>query len=247
MTASHQVELIPARLADADDPLVRKTAARLIQGCGSQREEVERLAAFVRDDIAFGFPPNGDITAASETLRLGVGQCNTKGTLLLALCTAAEIHARLHFAPIRRSIQRGLYTGLWYSLLPRHLSHSWLEVDLDGEWKRLDAYINDQAFGRGAAHELKRRGWREGFSLSDAADDVGRGGFLDGNFVQMAAVEGDDGTWTEPADYYRSALYRNRVGPIRAVLYRLALPAVNRRIESLRETGFDSGVIGGCD
>ena len=88
--------------------------------------------SLVRDGIRFGFPPAADWTSASDTLQLGIGQCNTKGTLLLALCDAAGIPARLHFAPIRRSIQRGLYTGLWYLLLPRHLSHSWLEADVDG-------------------------------------------------------------------------------------------------------------------
>ena len=36
--------------------------------------------SFVRDDIKFGFPPAADWTPASETLQLGIGQCNTKGT-----------------------------------------------------------------------------------------------------------------------------------------------------------------------
>ena len=75
------------------------------------------------------------------------------GRVLLALCDAAGIPARLHFGPIRRSIQRGLYTGLWYLLLPRHPSHSWLEADVDGRWRRVDAYINDDAFCQAAARE----------------------------------------------------------------------------------------------
>ena len=197
--------------------------------------------SFVRDDIAFGFPPAGDMTAASETLRLGVGQCNTKGTLLLALCDAAGIPARPHFAPIRRSIQRGLYTGAWYLLLPRCLSHCWLEVEVDGEWKQIDAYINDEAFSQAAARELEQRGWQEGFSRAGSAREGGRFDLDGTDFVQMGAVEGDDGTWTEPADYYRSTLYRNRTGPIRALLYRLAIPAVNRRIGSLRHTVLATG------
>ena len=71
------------RLADAENPLVQQTAARLSQGCRSSREQVERFVSFVRDDIKFGFPPAADWTSASETLQLGIGQCNTKGTLLL--------------------------------------------------------------------------------------------------------------------------------------------------------------------
>ena len=106
------------RFADAENPLVQQTAARLCQGCRSSREQVERFVSFARDDIKFGFPPAADWTSASQTLQSGIGQCNTKGTLLPALCDAAGIPARLHFAPIRSSIQRGLYTGLWYLLLP---------------------------------------------------------------------------------------------------------------------------------
>ena len=36
----------------------------------------------------------GDIVRASETIRLGVGQCNTKATLLVALARAAGLEAR---------------------------------------------------------------------------------------------------------------------------------------------------------
>jgi transglutaminase-like putative cysteine protease len=106
---------VTGRLADATHPAVRDAAARLAEGCASPRQQLERFVLFVRDDIRFGFPPDGDLTAASGTLALGIGQCNTKGTLLLALCRAAGIPARLHFAPIRRSIQRGLYTGAPYA------------------------------------------------------------------------------------------------------------------------------------
>lgn len=44
-------------LADADDPVVRATAARLTQQIPDDRGKVEKLFYFVRDDIRFGFPP----------------------------------------------------------------------------------------------------------------------------------------------------------------------------------------------
>jgi Transglutaminase-like superfamily len=226
---------VTGRLADATHPAVRDAAARLAEGCASPRQQLERFVLFVRDDIRFGFPPDGDLTAASGTLALGIGQCNTKGTLLLALCRAAGIPARLHFAPIRRSIQRGLYTGVWYLLLPRHLSHAWLEVSIDGRWRPVDAYINDTRFCRAAERELRRRGWREGFSLSGTC--AGAGGAFDvdaSSFIQMDAVEGDDGVWDEPAGYFRSTRYRNRAGPVRTWLYHRIAPRINRKIDALR-------------
>jgi Transglutaminase-like superfamily len=231
-------ESAASRLADAEHPLVRATVQRLSEGCATPHEQLERFVLFVRDEIRFGFPPDGDMTSASDTLRLGIGQCNTKGTLLLALCQAAGIPARLHFAPIRRSIQRGLYTGVWYVLLPRYLSHAWLEAQVDGIWRRVDAYINDDAFCQGAARELDQRGWTEGFSLAGACTGAGQVFDLDAEqFVQMDAVEGDHGVWSEPAEYYRSSEYLNRVGPIRTLLYRRITPSINRRIKSLRAGG----------
>ena len=62
-------------LADCDDPLVRDTAARLTREASDARGKIERLFYYVRDDIEFGFPPKGDLTSASETIRLGIGQC----------------------------------------------------------------------------------------------------------------------------------------------------------------------------
>jgi transglutaminase/protease-like cytokinesis protein 3 len=32
---------------------------------------------------------------------------------------------------------------LAYRLMPPLISHSWLEVQIDGTWRRLDSYIND--------------------------------------------------------------------------------------------------------
>ena len=68
------------------------------------------------------------------------------GTLFLALCRAAGVPARLHFSLIDKRIQRGLFHGLAYRLLPKRLSHSWLEVEIDGTWRRIDGYINDAPF-----------------------------------------------------------------------------------------------------
>lgn len=146
----------------------KQTAARLTLQVPDARGKVERFFHYVRDDIRFGFPPDGDLTAASETTRLGFGQCNTKGTLFLALCKAAGIPARLHFSLIDKKIQRGLFHGLAYRLLPDRLSHAWLEVEIDGTWRRIDGYINDAPFFHAALDELRPRGWDTGFSIAGA-------------------------------------------------------------------------------
>ena len=50
---------------------------------------------FVRNDILFGYNSN-DALPASRVLADGFGQCNTKGTLLMALLRALDIPCRFH-------------------------------------------------------------------------------------------------------------------------------------------------------
>jgi transglutaminase-like putative cysteine protease len=64
------------KLADYDSPLVRETAQRLTGTAITVRERLERLFYYVRDDIKFAFPQDGDLVKASATIRLGKGQCN---------------------------------------------------------------------------------------------------------------------------------------------------------------------------
>lgn len=225
-------------LADADHSLVRATVSRLTQQVPDTRGKVESLFYYVRDDIRFGFPANGDLTPASETIRLGYGQCNTKGTLFLALCKAAGIPARLHFSLINKNIQRGLFHGVAYWLLPKRLSHAWLEVEIDGTWRRLDGYINDAPFFHAARDELRRRGWDTGFSIADGgcAASIAFAPEQEA-FVQMEAVLDDHGVWDEPAANYRSPAYRNHPGFFRRLMYRLLIGGINDTIAAMRSTG----------
>jgi hypothetical protein len=223
------------RLADYDNPLVREIAERLISDANTVREKLYRLFHYVRDDIKFGFPRDGDLVKASGTIRLGKGQCNTKGTLLLALCKAVGIPARIHFSSIKKEIQRGLFTGLGYKLIPPLLSHSWIEVDVDGKWRRIDSYINDEEYYLAAKSALKNKGWDTGYSVSCPGGECSCDFNIDEEvFVQMGAVVGDHGVWDDPVDYYATDRYQNRPNTMKLILYRLLIWRVNRRVDSLR-------------
>ena len=54
------------------------------------RGKLEKLFYYMRDEIRFGFPEDGDLVKASDTIRLGMGQCNTKGVLSFAGCGQSE-------------------------------------------------------------------------------------------------------------------------------------------------------------
>lgn len=223
------------RLADYDHPLVRETAERLTGEEASPRGKLEKLFYYVRDEIRFGFPQDGDLVKASETIRLGIGQCNTKGTLLLALCRAVDIPARIHFSLIKKEIQRGLFTGIGYALLPSLISHSWVEVEIEGRWRRLDSFINDMAFYRAGTNALRENGWDTGYSISCSSGESSADFNIDKEkFVQMDAVVSDHGVWDDPADYYGTDEYRNRPGPLKLLIYRFMIKRVNAGITRMR-------------
>ena len=84
---------------DHNHPLVEKTAARLTQVETTCLGKLERLFLFIRNEIRVQSPNNGDLVNASETITMSFRQCNTKATLLLALCNAVGLPARIHFSP----------------------------------------------------------------------------------------------------------------------------------------------------
>ena len=58
-------------------------------------ERIKSIYNFVRDEILFGYNIDDDIPA-SRVLSDGYGQCNTKGTLFMALLRACDIPCRVH-------------------------------------------------------------------------------------------------------------------------------------------------------
>jgi hypothetical protein len=223
------------RLIDYSHPLVRDTADWLTGNEVSVRGKLERLFYYVRDKILFGFPPDGDLVKASEIIRLGMGQCNTKGTLLIALCRVATIPARIHFSLVKKEIQRGLFTGIGYTLMPPLISHSWVEIEIDGKWRGIDSYISDIEFYQASKRALKEKGWDMGYSISCAGGESGADfNIEEEKFVQMGAVVEDHGVWNEPEDYYRTDKYKNRPSLLKMSLYRLMAKKINERVAHMR-------------
>lgn len=83
---------------------------------------------------------------ASRVLADGIGQCNTKGTLLMALLRAVGIPCRFHGFTIDKPLQKGAITGVAYRLAPQRIIHSWVEVLLDGRWLVLEGFILDAPY-----------------------------------------------------------------------------------------------------
>lgn len=223
------------KLIDYKNSLVQEAAASFTSHCTTIEDKMKNLFLYVRDNIRFGFPPKGDLTKASETIKLGIGQCNTKAILLAALYKAIKIPARIHFSLIKKEIQQGIFPAFIYKLLPPEISHSWVEIHYNSEWVRIDSFINDKEFYEGARSLLKENGMDTGYSVACSKNRSSIEFSLEEEqFVQMDAVTEDQGIFEEPMKYFKSPLYKNRPGLFKILLYKLIRPEVNRGVEKIR-------------
>ena len=108
-------------------------------------ERVARIYDFVQNEIAFGYNETDDIPA-SQVLSDGYGQCNTKGTLLMALLRNCGVPCRFHGFTIDKKLQKGAISGLAYNLAPRDIIHSWVEVWFENKWLNLEGFILDRPY-----------------------------------------------------------------------------------------------------
>lgn len=110
--------------------------------------EFDRLRSiynYVRDEVLFGYNVDDNIPA-SRVLSDGYGQCNTKGTLFMALLRGCGIPCRVHGFTIRKELQKGAMTGFVYRKAPESIFHSWVEVFFEGQWYELEAFILDRKY-----------------------------------------------------------------------------------------------------
>ena len=222
-------------LSDFNHPSVIKKAQELTEGKATRLEKLEAIFYFMRDDIKFGFSSTWDELKASEVLELGFSYCNTKASLFLALCKASNIPAKIHCALIDIKIMRGIFPSFAFPFMPGSGGHSWIDVEIDGAWKPIDSYINDNAFYEGALKRLKNSGKPIGYSVS----------FIDGKsscefnfgekgFVHMGAVIEDHGAWNDLSEYIASEKYV-RMNKILLMSYPIMAAISNRTIDRIRK------------
>lgn len=108
-------------------------------------DKIKYIYNYVRDDILFGYNISDNIPA-SKVLKDGYGQCNTKGTLFMALLRSVNIPCRIHGFTIDKRLQKGAMTGIVYKSAPKNIFHSWVEVLYNEKWYELEAFILDKKY-----------------------------------------------------------------------------------------------------
>lgn len=200
----------------------------------SPYERIGAVYGFVRDEIAFGYNAADDIPA-SLVLKDGYGQCNTKGTLLMALLRAVGIACRLHGFTIHKALQRGVVPELVYGLAPDSILHSWVEVEHEGRWINLEGFILDRAFLNALQAEFSGEtnslcGYGAGTECLSAPPVEWAG---QDTYIQKTGINADLGLFDSPDDFYTS--HRQRFGLVRETLYRNVVRHwMNARVARMR-------------
>lgn len=199
----------------------------------SPTERVGAAYDFVRNEILFGYNTN-DILPASKVLDDGIGQCNTKSTLLMALLRGLDIPCRFHGFTIDKSLQRGIVPELFYPLAPRAILHSWVEVRLVDDWIELEGFILDEGVLRSLQRAFPNRDALCGYGAgTDSLHSPAVEWNGVGTYIQRTGINRDLGVFDTPDAFYAG---HRQLSGLRGLLYRyLVRPWMNRRVEKLRD------------
>lgn len=133
------------KMLDFSHPSIRKLITDNAWNKYDDFTKIKAIYDFVRNEIKFGYNVSDGISA-SKVLKDGYGQCNTKGTLFMALLRGVGIPCRVHGFTIDKKLQKGAMTGIVYKNAPQNVFHSWVEVFYQDKWYNLEAFILDKDY-----------------------------------------------------------------------------------------------------
>jgi len=202
-----------------------------------EKEKVNQVYTFVRDEIRFGYNISDNIPA-SQVLEDGYGQCNTKSTLLMALMRAVEIPNRLHGFTINKPLQKGALTGIWYLIAPQNILHSWVEILVGDKWYFLEGVILDKIYldalqKKFADSESNLCGY--GVYTADFKKPV-----VDWNYnhtyIQEKGINQDFGLFDNPDKFY--AKHRQNIGQLKNWIFKNYMRhTMNKNVNRIRNGG----------
>jgi len=203
----------------------------------SQYDAIGAIYHYVRDEIRFGYNAD-DRLSASQVLKDGYGQCNTKGTLLMALLRAVGISTRLHGFTIYNELQRGAIPNYLFALAPKRIIHSWVDVYHNDRWINLEGYIIDQAFLKQVQRSFADQHERfSGFGIATkclATPNIDWQG--ENTYIQSDGIADDFGVYSQADDFYAS--HGSNLSGIKKVLFRYIFRhLMNLNVNRIRANG----------
>lgn len=205
----------------------------------SPTEKVTQIYTYVRDVIPFGYNVDDNISA-SNVLKDGYGQCNTKSTLLMALLRAVNIPNRIHGFTIHKALQKGAITGIWYKMAPKNILHSWVEVLVNNQWYSLEGVILDKTYLNALQQQFSDCGtsfcgygtYTENFQ--NPTIDFN----LNNTFIQEKGINQDFGLFNDPDTFYQK--HQQKINCLKKFIFRNWIRhLMNNNVHKIRQQSFN--------
>lgn len=186
----------------------------------SEFDKIGAAYDFVRNDIIFGYNASDDLKA-SQVLKDGYGQCNTKGTLLMALLRALGIPCRFHGFTIDNQLQKGAIPAYLFPLAPKLILHSWVEVYFGERWIDLEGFILDTSYLVSIQQqESNRAGPYQGYAIATQCllrPEVQWKG--ENTYIQKEGICDDFGVFDNPDAFYLK--HGTNLSGLKRILYQI--------------------------
>ncbi|MBN1148617.1 MAG: transglutaminase domain-containing protein [Anaerolineales bacterium] len=224
-----------------ETPTVQTVVEQVVARATSEREKAVALHDYMRERVKFGFSKYFDAGTPDDTLACGIGYCNTKSPLLVALFRAAGLESFTHFVVISKDILRGAMPASRHWMVPAEISHAYVEVKVEGRWCAIESHIVDTPLLQAALARLAAEGLALGYAVRLGATNAWDG--RSDVFVQSDPhhwVE-DHGRVEDLDEYFRSRKYRNQMlGVTFNTVFKLmgeaGVAPINAHIERIRQS-----------
>lgn len=200
-------------------------------------DKIGAIYDYVQNKILLGYNKYDNLTA-TQVLTDGIGQCNTKATLIMALLRAVGVPCRLHGTKVTKVFQRSLMPKIMAKLAPPLIVHTWAEVYYNGEWLSLEGAITDKAYISGLQKKFPDYNGKF-FDYAVAVKDFSnlqidwKG---ENTTVQQQAVIKDLGVYDTPDDFY--AEYKQEYRGIKKFMYEnIGRKIMTKKVAKIRRYG----------
>jgi hypothetical protein len=200
-------------------------------------DAIKSIYNYVRDEVAFGYNFD-DTLRASQVLTDGYGQCNTKGTLLMALLRAIDIPCRFHGFTIYNELQKGAIPRYIFPLAPKRIIHSWIEIYYQDRWLNLEGYILDKNYLSQIQDKFANE--FDDFSAYGVATTCLKNPQIEwqgcSTYIQKQGIADDYGLYDQPDDFYKE--YGSNLKGIKRFLFRYFIRhLMNKNVNKIRNQG----------
>lgn len=230
------------KMLDFSSPAIQRLIENRAWKTLPEAERTKAIYNFVKDEIFFGYNVDDNVIA-SRVLKDGYGQCNTKGTLFMALLRACGIPCRIHGFTIDKILQKGATSGFVYKSAPKEIFHSFVEAFVCGQWYELEGFILDGNYL--AALQRLFHAEKDGSFIGYG---VAIGDFLNppvefdccNTYIQKEGIVRDFGVYDSPDSLLSE--HGQALSPLKKFAYRqIGRRLMNKNVKKIRKQAFFAG------